>query len=148
MCADQTIGRVFRPWVSIVLGCGGVALVAQAIVKGEAINESVAAAIVLGTSVSLAIWAYNAGRAVVLIKSADGVLIKWRGVVRGPISSIILTERFNVSPWHYRVSVTCKDGSAVAGVLFPPASMIYSKDEFRRRLRSFLHPLVAGGDDL
>jgi hypothetical protein len=143
MISDRTIGTVSRPWVSMLLGCGGVALFVQGMVSGEAVKNSVVAALMAGTVVSFAVWAYSTGRAVVLIQSDNGVLIKARGVVSGPITSIVLTERFNVSPWHYLVSATCMDGSVVSGVLFPPVSMVYSREQFKRRLQSFLHPLVS-----
>ncbi len=132
----------------MILGGGVVATIAEALLKGEALHPGVGAAIVFGFFVSWAFWAYNAGRSVVLIQSAEGVVIRKHGIVSGPITGIVLHERFNVRPWHYRVSAVCMDGTTIEGALFPPFSLIYSRDEFKRQLRSFLHPLIVEGVEL
>jgi hypothetical protein len=132
----------------MILGGGLVVLIAQALLNGETLHPEVGAAIVFGAFVSWALWAYIAGRSVVLIQSAEGVLIRKHGVVSGPITGIVLRERFHVRPWHYRVSAVCMDGTTIEGALFPPFSLVYSRDEFKRQLRSFLHPLVVEGVDL
>ena len=138
MRSDPTLGRVTKPWASLVMGVGIVAIAVAGIVQDKALHGSVAAALMGGTLISLAIWAYQASRTVVLIRSTDGIRIRWRGFVQGPVTDLVLTEKFNVNPWHFSVSATCVDGSVVSGALYPPFAMIYSREEFKRQIQSFL----------
>jgi len=142
MSSEKMIGTISKPWVSIVLGVGTVAMVLYSVLVGTILNQSVTAALLAAASLSLAVWAYNAARAVVLVHSPEGIMIRSRGLVTGPITKIVLIEKFHVSPWHYDVLATCADGSTVGGVLFPPPSMMYSREEFTRQLKAFVHPLV------
>lgn len=138
MRSDPTLGRVTKPWPSLVMGGGLVVIAVAGILQGKVVHESAAAALMGGTLISLAIWAYHAARAVVLIRSTDGIRTRWRGFVQGPVTDLVLTEKFNVSPWHFSVSATCVDGSVVSGALYPPFAMIYSREEFKRQIQSFL----------
>ena len=122
----------------MVMGAGLVVVAVAGIVQGKGVNESLGAALMGATLISLALWAYHAARAVVLIQSTDGIRIRWRGYVQGPVTDLVFTEKFNVNPWHYSVSATCADGSVVSGALYPPFAMFYSRDEFKRQIQSFL----------
>lgn len=138
MRSDQTLGRVTKPWRSLVMGGGIVAMAVAGIAQDKALHGSVAAALMGVMLVLLAIWAYQVSRTVILIRSADGILVRWRGFVQGPVTDLVLTEKFNVNPWHFSVSATCVDGSVVSGALYPPFALIYSREEFKSQIQSFL----------
>lgn len=126
----------------MILSVAAVATTIHAALVGKALNDSFVVFVVVALFVGWAIWKYHALRAVVFLRTGDGVMVLSKGVTFGPVERVELTERLNVKPWHYRIVATCKDGRVVTGALFPPLSMVYSRTRFKAQLETFLHPLA------